>query len=164
MRVVSNASPLIALARVGHLDLLSRLYGEIVVPDATWNEVVIEGKGQPGSEELRVATWIGRQSVANKGLVRALRQELDAGEAETIVLAQEIGADLLLMDERIGRETAEYLGLQPVGLIGVLIEAKHKGLIPAIKPLLLALRDQAGFHIGQDLYRRVLRDEGELDS
>ena len=66
------------------------------------------------------------------------------------------------MDERLGRETAHHLGLRYIGLIGVLIEARHKGLISAVKPHLDALRDMAGFRIRDELYLRVLRDEGEV--
>lgn len=161
MSVVSNASPLINLARIGKLDLLRQLYGELFVPEAVWREVVIEGVGQPGADEVRAATWIKTQSVTNTPLVHALRQELDAGEAEAIVLALEIQAELLLMDERVGRETARHLGLHYTGLIGVLVEAKGKKLIDAIKPHLDALRNVAGFRISEALYARVLQDEGE---
>ncbi|HDH09460.1 MAG TPA: DUF3368 domain-containing protein, partial [Chloroflexi bacterium] len=73
----------------------------------------------------------------------------------------ETKAELLLMDERLGRETARHLGLRYTGLIGVLIEAKHKGLISKIKPHLDALRDMAGFRVSDALYIRVLQDEGE---
>jgi predicted nucleic acid-binding protein len=58
MRMISNASPLINLSRIGELDLLKKLYGEIIIPDAVWNEIAIEGTGQPGSEEVRNASWI----------------------------------------------------------------------------------------------------------
>lgn len=92
--------------------------------------------------------------------MRVLQQELDAGESEAIAISLEIDAELLLMDERIGRETADYLGLHYIGLIGVLIEAKHKKLISRIKPYLDALR-KAGFRISNELYARVLQDEGE---
>jgi predicted nucleic acid-binding protein len=68
----------------------------------------------------------------NRQLLRVLQQELDAGEAEAIALTLEIEAKLLLMDERVGRETARHLGLRYTGLIGVLIEAKHKGLLSPI--------------------------------
>ena len=90
-----------------------------------------------------------------------MRQELDAGEAEVIVLALETEAKMLLMDERVGREVARHLGLRFTGLIGVLVEAKHNGVLSAVKPHLDALRNVAGFRIRDVLYARVLEDEGE---
>jgi predicted nucleic acid-binding protein len=161
MSVVSNASPLINLARIGQLDLLSQLYGELVVPEAVWREVVLEGAGQPGAKEIERAPWIQVRSAANRELVQALRQELDAGEAEAIALGLEIEAEFVLMDENLGREMALHMGVRCVGLIGVLIEAKRKGLISEIGPLMDALRDIAGFWVSEVLYRRVLRDEEE---
>ncbi|MFH1992498.1 MAG: DUF3368 domain-containing protein [Pseudomonadota bacterium] len=65
------------------------------------------------------------------------------------------------MDERIGREVARHLGLRFTGLIGVLVEAKDKGMISAVKPQLDALRDIAGFRISDALYVQVLQDVGE---
>ncbi len=161
MSIVSNASPLINLARIGQFDLLPRLYDIILIPQAVWDEVVVQGAGQPGAEEAGSATWITRKTVVNTQLVRALRQDLDAGEAEAIALALETEAELLLMDERLGRETARYMGLRFTGLVGLLIEAKHKGLISEVKPLLDVLRREANFRVSDALYRRVLRDEGE---
>jgi predicted nucleic acid-binding protein len=161
MSIVSDASALINLARIGKLDLLHQLYDELLVPEAVWQEVVVEGAGHPGADEVKTASWIKMRAVTNGQLVQVLRQDLDAGEAEAIALALEVGAELLLMDEHLGRETARHLGLRYIGLIGILIEAKHKGLIQAVKPYLDALRDIAGFRISDALYRRVLQDEGE---
>ncbi len=123
--------------------------------------VVISGAGQPGAEDVGQANWIGRVSVEDHNFVQALRQDLDAGEAEAIALALAIGADLLLMDERLGRETAFHFGLRCFGLVGVLVEAKHKGLIPSVKTRLDAMRDMSGFRLSSALYARVLRDQGE---
>lgn len=162
MKVVSNASALINLSRIGKLDLLHKLYGELGIPEAVWQEVVINGIGQPGAEEVKRAVWIKKYAVTNSQLVHALEQDLDAGEAEAIALASEIKAELLLMDERLGRETAHHLGLRCVGLIGVLIEAKHRGFISGVKPHLDALRDVAGFRIKDELYLKILRDEAEI--
>jgi predicted nucleic acid-binding protein len=162
MIVVSNTSPLINLARIGRLDLLHQLYGEVLLPEAVWQETVINGTGQAGADEIRTAAWVKIQAVSNQPMVRALRQELDAGEAEAIVLALESRADLLLMDERLGRETAQHLGLRYVGLIGVLIAAKSRGLIGQIKPELNALREVAGFFVDDTLYVQVLKDAGEI--
>lgn len=164
MKVVSNASPLINLARIGKLGLLRDLYEELTIPDAVWREVVLEGAGQPGADEIESAAWILRQAAGNRELVRALRQDLDAGEAEAIALSLEIGADFLLIDEYLGRDTARHLGLRYIGLIGALVAAKRRGLVPAVKADLDALRDIAGFRVGDALYARVLKDEGEAVS
>ncbi len=162
MTIVSNASPLISLARIGQLDLLRQLYGALTIPEAVWQETVVKGVRQAGAEEIRAAQWINRQTVTDQRLVYSLRQELDAGEAEAIALAIEQDAELLLMDERLGRETAHYFGVRYIGLLGVLVEAKHKGLIGAVKPLVDALREIAGFRIAEALYEEVIRDEGEI--
>lgn len=82
MRIVSNASPLINLARIGKLDLLRELYGKLLIPEAAWREVVVDGAGQPGADEVEGAVWIERRVAKNKQLVQALLQELDAGESE----------------------------------------------------------------------------------
>jgi uncharacterized protein len=161
MMVVSNSSALINLSRIGKLTLLRDLYTEVHIPEAVWQEAVVSGEGQVGANEIKIAPWIRTERVKNVGLVKALRQELDAGEAEAIALALEAQAELLLMDERLGRDTARHLGLRFIGLIGVLVEAKRRMLIPAIKAELDALRDAAGFRIAEDLYRRVLEDEKE---
>jgi hypothetical protein len=82
VKVVSDASALINLARIRELGLLHRLYGDLLIPNAVWQEVVIDGTGQPGSEEIEGTTWIKVKQVENRALVHALRQDLDAGEAE----------------------------------------------------------------------------------
>jgi predicted nucleic acid-binding protein len=125
MTVVSDASPMINLARIEALHLLAELHETVVLPEAVWTEIVVDGEGQPGARAVQSATWIERQAVANRDLVRALRRDLDKGEAEAVALAVETEDVLLLMDERLGRETADHFDLACVGLIGVLIEAKE---------------------------------------
>jgi predicted nucleic acid-binding protein len=159
--VVSNSSALINPARIGKHELLRDLYGVVCIPEAVWQEAVVKGEGQAGASEIKSAPWIKAQGVKNAELVKALRQELDPGEAEAIALALETQAELLLMDERLGRDTARHLGLRFTGLIGLLVEAKRKGLIANIKGELDALRDVAGFRIADSLYRQILRDEKE---
>ena len=161
MSVVSNASPLINLARIGQLDLLPQLNGELTVPESVWHEVVVEGIGQPGAAKIGSASWVRVRSASSRRLVQALRQELDGGEAEAIALALEVDAEFLLMDGHLGRDTAQHMGVWSVGPTGVLIEAKRKGLVGGIQPLLDALRDVAGFWVGAPLFQRVLEDEGE---
>ena len=72
MRVVSNASPLINLGRIGQLGLLPQLYNELLIPEAVWHEVVVQGRGQPGAHEVETADWIRVAPVANHALVLAL--------------------------------------------------------------------------------------------
>jgi len=133
-----------------------------LIPQAVWDEIVVEGEGRPGADEVRGSGWIRCEPVSNLHLARILRRELGAGEAEAIALAVERNADLLIIDERLGREVASYLGLNVIGVIGVLVEAKHKGIIRSVKVYLDKLRELAGFRISDALYNRVLRDEGEL--
>lgn len=121
-----------------------------------------DGEGQPGAEEIRQADWVERAEVSNRQLVRSLRQELDPGEAEAIALAVEINADWLLMDERLGRQTARHFGLGYIGLIGILKVAKRRGEIAALRPLLEQLRDLAGFRVSPAMYEQALREMGEL--
>lgn len=106
MSIVANSPPLINLVRVERLELLHQLYSEITVPEAVWREVVVEGAGKAETNAVKSASWIKNKTISNKELVRALQQELDPGEAEAIALAVEIGAELLLMDNHLGRETA----------------------------------------------------------
>ncbi|HEX2225441.1 MAG TPA: DUF3368 domain-containing protein [Thermoanaerobaculia bacterium] len=161
MIVVSDASPLISLAAVNRLDLLRELYGTVWIPESVFQEVAVADPERPGAQEIRQADWISVRPVSDSVLVRALRGELDLGEAEAIALAVEARADLLLVDERLGRRAALRVGVRVLGILGVLIEAKSRALIPVIKPLLDDLLWKAGFRISSDLYERILREAGE---
>jgi uncharacterized protein len=159
--IVSDTSPITNLAVVGHLDLLWQLYERVIIPQAVYSELTSGSGGQPGSVEVQTLGWIETRPVADRALVTALQMELDEGEAEARALAKELAADLLLLDERRGRATAARLNLRVIGLLGVLIEAKQRGFIPAIKPIIDALVVQAGFWVSRPLYARVLRAAGE---
>lgn len=161
MIVVSDASPLINLARIGKLSLLQEIYGTVLVPDAVWHEVVIRGRGQAGAAEVESAGWVQRRAIADRVLAVTLQRDLNLGEAEAIVLALESDADLLVIDERLGRLAANRLGVRLIGLIGVLVAAKRRGLIERVKPQMDALKNVAGFRVDESLYFRVLRDEDE---
>ena len=100
---VSNSGPLIALAAVGKLELLHSLFGRICIPEAVYEEVVVRGQGRPGSLEVSVATWIETRAVTDTFSVSLLREELGVGESEAIVLAQELGARYLLLDDEAAR-------------------------------------------------------------
>lgn len=157
MIVVSDTSPVLNLAAIGQLGLLRRLYGEVVIPQAVYHEIVVLGAGQPGAAKVSALDWIETHQVTNRAMVASLQLEVDEGEAEAIVLAFELGADLLLLDERRGRRVASRLGLRFIGLLGILIEAKHRGFILAVKPILDDLIGKSGFWITRALYERILK-------
>lgn len=161
MRVVSNTSPIINLAMVGHLDLLEHLYGSILIPDAVYHEIVVLGAGLPGAVEVQTESWFQRQTVTDTALLARLRAGLDEGEAETLTLASEVKADLLLLDERAARRQASSLGLNSTGLLGILLAAKRAGHLPTIKPVLDNLIARAGFWISNPLYSSTLNAAGE---
>jgi len=156
--VVSNTSPIMNLATVGQLNLLNWIYGKIIIPESVLHELSIIDLEQP----IQSLSWIEKQSVIDKSLIDALSLDLDLGEAEAIALAREMEADLLLIDERRGRKVASRLGLKFIGLLGVLLEAKHKGFVMRVKPILDELIAKAGFWVSGQLYNRVLYEIGEL--
>lgn len=161
MIVVSNTSPLTSLAIIGKLDLLRLLYGRVHIPMAVRDELC-QGPVWPGQHAVHAARWIVTHRVADPALVAALRVELHAGEAEAIALAHELGSDLALLDETEARRVAERLGLRQTGAVGALLEAKHQGLVRAVRPLLDDLEREAGFWLSSELYQRALELAGEL--
>lgn len=156
MIIVSNTSPLTNLAAIGQFDLLRDLYSELNIPSGVWEELNAMGKPWPGSREVKKAGWIHQHNVQNRLWVCSLAKDLDKGEAESIVLASELNAGMILLDEKEGRNAAERVGLKPMGVIGIMLEAKHKNLIQSVQPHLDSLRQTAGFRISDALYLYAL--------
>jgi uncharacterized protein len=133
--VVSNSSPLIALARIGRLSLLASLYKRILIPAEVQHEVTVAGRGLPGAEEVRNANWIEvalRKSLADPSLAQAC-QDLGAGERGAILLAKSLPADIILLDEWKARRIAREAGLSIVGCLGTLEAAAGKGLVADLR-------------------------------
>jgi predicted nucleic acid-binding protein len=161
--VISNSSTLIHLAAIGRLALLREFYGRITIPPAVWKEVVEEGEGRAGAEEVEKALqagWIELVSATDTALVALLRRDLDEGEAEAIALAVEVQAEVVCLDEFDARRMVNRLGLR-TGVTGILIRARLGGKIASLQQELDRLREDAGFWIGEDLYRRALEAAGE---
>ena len=163
MIVVSNTSPITNLAAIGQFDLLQKLYNTIYIAEGVWVELNAKEQTWPGSDEVKKSSWIKRKNVKNQTAVTTLREDLDCGESETIVLAVEQKADLVLMDETEGRHKAKRLGLNVTGVIGIFLEAKSKGHISQIKPLLDRLRQEAGFYLSDNVYLEVLKFANEFN-
>jgi predicted nucleic acid-binding protein len=159
--IISDTSPLMNLAVVGHLELLHELYDTVIIPEVVWNELSNLSSQHPEVAVVQTLSWLERQRVTFRAVVDALQAELDIGEAEAIALAVEKQADLLLIDERRGRQVATRMGLTYIGLMGILLEAKRKGFLPEVKPVLDDLIAKAGFWVSHELYTRVLQTAGE---
>ena len=157
MVVVADSSPLIYLSRAGVLSVLASVYGDVVVPQAVWDEVVARRPSAPGVEAIRQAHWI---RVDNRELPLA-DLGLDPGETAAILLAEAVHADVLLIDERLGREVAEARGLAVRGTLGLLVLARQIGALAALRPVLDALVTD-GFRIVPALVQEALSRVGEL--
>ncbi|MCC5659943.1 DUF3368 domain-containing protein [Nostoc sp. XA010] len=157
MIIVSDTSPINNLAAINHLHLLQQLYGTVLIPEAVYRELTDPNFPVAGAIEVQTFIWIQTRPVQDRTLVEALSNELDIGEAEAIALALEMKADQVLIDERRGRMVAARLNLGYTGILGILVEAKSQKLISAVKPLLDALINQAGFWVAEPLYKRVLQ-------
>ena len=161
MIVVSDTSAVLNLARIGRLELLPSLYQRVLIPSAVCQELESSFRDLPFVPNLASLPWLFVETPLDLDRVQRMRIDLDAGEAEAIVLALERHADLLLVDERRGRRIATAAGLRVTGLLGVIAAAKQKGLIDAAKPVLDELIQEARFWIGAALYAEVLAKLGE---
>ena len=142
---------------VGKLELLRDLYGTVVIPPMVAQELKYNGFNPEAIQ------WMVVEAPQNHEAVQALYQLLDPGESEAIVLAQELPADLLLIDERRGWRIASGGKLiSSTGLLGVLAEAKKKGLIKLCRPVLDDMKQQAGFWVGEKLRAKYLAALGEM--
>ena len=128
------------------------LMGEVYIPPAVRREVFTSRPMPP---------WIIEHGLSRPNASELLQGRLGAGEREAIVLAQELHAELLLMDELAGRRAATSLGLRVMGILGVLLWAKRQQVIPAVGPLLEQLM-ATGFYVDEELAERVRRTAGEM--
>lgn len=159
MIIVSDSSPLISLARANYIFVLPKLFGAVIVPEAVMLEIQSAPEGAP-EIDLRTQPWLKSLAVKDRQKLYSLEATLDRGEAEAIVLALELKADRLLVDERKARAKAQFLGVRVIGVLGILLQAKREGLIPKIAPALAAL-DSAGIWIADELRNEALRSAGE---
>jgi hypothetical protein len=128
----------------------------VIIPEAVLQEISAIASRWLATTIIQIPQWVEVRPVTDRLLVNSLLLDLDRGEAEAIILAMELKADLLLLDERRGSKVASRFGIRTIGLLGVLIEAKHKGIITAARPLLDDLIVKAGFWVSRELYARVL--------
>ena len=159
MLIVSDTSPIIALAVCGKLDLLDKLFDQVYIPQAVYNELAIPDK--PKSREI--IEWAKNKVIPakNRTAISALSLNLDPGESEALSLYWETKADFLLIDEKRGRIIAIRNGIKTIGTIGILLFAKQRRLISLVKPFLDILMNNS-FRISDILYNQILERTGEL--
>jgi len=158
--VVADTSVLINLCRVGQGGLLRHLFGEVIIPPEGAAEfarlaaasVRFAGIVLPDGIRLQAATTL---------LPAFHTTGLDAGESAALALAVEVHAEVILVDERRGYEVARRLGLRTIGILGILLQAKTSGALPAVRPVMDALQRDAGFWLSESLRKQVLSLAGE---
>jgi len=154
---VSDSSPLILFARIDRLDLLRLVFEDVIVPPAVWREVVEAVPGRAGAAEVRDAWWIRREDLPPS----AMLAPLDAGEAEAIALALVRHPRLpILLDDGPARRVAKGAGLEVVSCVGILLLARTRGVVPAVRPHLLDLL-AAGLYLRRNAADELLREIGE---
>jgi predicted nucleic acid-binding protein len=159
MKVVSDSGPILSFARAGRLDLLRQVMSEISVPQAVFDEIVVAGRGKPGAIEVETAGWVKLEPLQNLDALDQISRKLNRGEAQAIALSRGLNAALLI-DEYAGRKEAERLGIEHFGTLRVLKEAKDRGVIKEIKPVLDELI-ASGTYISDSLYEEFLHFCGE---
>jgi uncharacterized protein len=164
--VLSNTTPLIALAHCRLFSLFRELYGSLLVPSAVYHEVVTEGQIRPGAQKTVTAVtigWIQVVSLQTPAIAEHLRlsTRLGMGESEVLALAQERQANLLLIDEARGVREALSQGFSVLRTVGVLMQAKRRGYLPSIKEPLQVLQ-RVGFRLSEAVYQEALRRVGEI--
>lgn len=160
MNIVSNTGPLIALAKVDHLDLLNKLFGQVYIPTVVHRELLSKF-GLEGVRLERALNYfvIIRPLAEIQPDVRVMTRYLDIGERDAIALASELNLPLVI-DDRLGRLAAQRLNIPITGVVGVLIRAKLKNLIPSLREILEQMRDK-GYWLSDGLIAQALQLSGE---
>jgi len=157
--IVVNTSPWIALSICGQIPLLEKLYTDVCIPLHVKEEIVAGGRESFGVYELETCEWVRIEKVRDTEKIKLL-YELEQGEAEVIILAKEKSIQLVLIDEKVARLQAKVLGLNVIGTLGVLLMAKKKGLLNAIKPAIAKILEN-GIWIRDEIVIGILKNAGE---
>lgn len=128
-KVVVNTTPLIALSHVGHLEILRELYGEIIIPEAVYRGLSVKEESVCKKMVDASLEWIQVMKIENQMAKLMYKTQLHDGEVEVMILAKEISADVVIIDDANAKKHAKYLQLPVTGTLGVLIKAKELGYI-----------------------------------
>jgi uncharacterized protein len=134
--VVSDTTPISELTKINRLTLLCDVYERVIIPQQVHSELMAGPGGIPAA--IQTASWIDVVTVRNSHEVLAVHvaTRLGLGECAALILAEELGAQRLLIDDRAGRREARARGLPVTGTIGTLLVAKQRGIIPSVRDIL----------------------------
>ena len=159
MIVVSDTTPLISLLKIARIDLLEKLFGQVLIPQAVFDELTADERFTHEAAQIRRKRFIKVKAVKNSESVSILKRAtgLDQGESEAIILTDEQDADILLMDEAKGRAVSFQMGFRIMGTIGILIAAYEENELTAdeVGGCVEGLR-RTGRHISQKHYQILL--------
>lgn len=159
-KIVVNSTPLIALCSIGRLDLLEKVYGRILIPQAVYDEVT-EKDDAAGRQIEQRPDWIEVVQISDRSQKQMYRARLHDGEVEVMILAQEAPvADLVIIDDNAAKKTAKFLGLRVTGTLGALIRAKRMGYISSVAAVIDELCKN-GFYVDDAVRAMVLEGAGE---
>ncbi|WP_395741957.1 DUF3368 domain-containing protein [Prosthecobacter sp.] len=159
--IISNTTPLINFAEIGRMDVLEALFGTITIPPAVADELTAKADLFPAAALVPEQGQVSLKAPADRLLVIGFAGRVHAGEAECLALAMEHPGSFLLLDDLGARELASSNRLLFTGMLGCLVEARRRGILPAVRPLVEELRLKARFWISDALAERVFRDAGE---
>ncbi len=157
--IIVDTSPLFYLHRLGLLEVLKKLYGNIIVPESVKKELEegqMQGEDVP---ELGTYPWIKITSVSTPKYLKLIA-DLGPGESEVLAFATNHPSALLILDDKLARRIAEMQGFRLTGTAGVLLKAKQKQLIPALQPILEKLL-KLNFRLKPDLVKAIIELAGE---
>jgi len=152
-KIITNTTPILSLLKIDKLNLLKRLYGGVTVPNAVYEEIE-KGKHKSYYKDLKQVDWITIEHIKNPDSLTFF-VDLDKGEAEVLILAKEQNADLVILDEIMGRRYAKQLELNLTGTLGVLLKAKKKGIISSIREILKELTEK-GTWLNPKLIKKLI--------
>ncbi len=155
--VVSNATPIITLCSVNHEFILKKLFGRIIISKAVDLELRALDKPGAGFSEF---DWVDVISVKNNEIVTILNKDIDSGEAETIALAKQLNATVVIIDESAGYQIAKLFDLPVARTLSLLKVAKEKNIIQAISPILNEMV-QKGRWYSKIVVKKFLKSVGE---
>lgn len=148
MKVVSNSSPLIVLHNCGQLGILQQLFGQVLVPEAVYQEIVHNTKNRQQSEAVAQCDFIQVHSIPPQPI--SFSHKLDRGEVEAIILAASLNVDYLLLDDKRAQKEAKLQGITFIPTFAVLLKAAQKGIISDLEAILTALQ-QKNIFLSRDL-------------